>query len=94
MDQIPFGLIILLVFAVAVAITLRTNKSRTVRTCPHCGSQKMKQISHETISTKPIDLDNSRFLPGADIRLQLEQDLTFHCQHCNRTSTIRVTSTP
>lgn len=94
MEQIPFGLIIFLLFAVSVVITLRTRKSRYVQTCPNCGSQKMKQISHETLSTKPIDLDNSRFLPGADIRVQLEQNLTFHCQNCNRTSTISVTRAP
>lgn len=90
----PFGLVIVALLLLGVIISIRSRKSSVVRLCSECGSSKMVQIGHETLSTKAVDLQNGNFLPGADIRLQLEQDLTYRCEICNQTSTFRVTSTP
>lgn len=90
----PFGLVIAALFILGVIISIRSRKSQIVRSCKNCGSNKLVQVSHETLRTKSVDLQNGNFLPGADIRLQLEQDLTYRCEVCNQRSTFRVTSTP
>jgi len=90
----PFGLLIALLFLLGVIISMRSRKKSEEYLCKTCGSSKLVQINHETLSTKPVDLQNGNFLPGADIRLQLVQDLTYHCKICNRKSTFRVRSTP
>lgn len=90
----PIGLIIALIFVIGLVISIRSRKSQIVRACKNCGSNKMVQVSHETLHTKPVDMHNGNFLPGADIRLQLEQDLTYRCEVCNQLSVFRVTSTP
>ena len=90
----PFGIVLLALLIIGVVISIRSRKAEAKQKCTHCGSTKMVQINHETLSTKSVELQNGNFLPGADIRLQMVQDLTYHCEACNQRSTFRVTSTP
>jgi len=90
----PFGFFLAALFLLGLIITIRSRKPSITRPCEHCGSTKMTQIHHETLRTRTVDKQNGTFLPGADIRLELEQDLTYRCGQCNRTSTFRVVNTP
>ncbi|MEM7127184.1 MAG: hypothetical protein AAF702_12705 [Chloroflexota bacterium] len=94
MQSPSFVFVLLIMLIIGVTISIHSRKSTTPRKCQHCGSLKMEQISHETLNTKTVNLHENGFLPGADIRLEIEQDLTYRCQVCNRRTTFRITHTP
>ena len=93
--ELPWvNILIFVLFVVGLFFAMQSRKPQVQRKCNHCGSQKMVQISHETLDTRTIDRSGAGgFLPGNDIRLQVEQDVTYRCEACNKKSTFRVTQT-
>ncbi len=94
--QLPwFSILIFILFVIGVTISLRARKSSVERKCEHCGSLKIVQISHETLKTRTVNRSGAAgFMPGSDIRLQIEEDVTYRCQMCNQKSTFRITKAP
>ena len=93
--QLPWiNILIFTLFVIGLFFAMQARKPRTQQKCKHCGSLKMIQISHETLDTRTVDRSGAGgFLPGNDIRLQVEQNVTYHCEVCNKKSTFRVTRT-
>lgn len=90
----PFGLVLLLLLLIGVIIAIRSRKSTIVPRCSYCGAQSLLEIDRVTMDTRTVDLHSNKFLPGADIRLQLDQRVTYRCRDCHKTTQINVTETP
>ena len=92
--QISWILIILGSFVIAAIIRIITNrKAKLTAPCPQCKSPNVLETNRETTDTRSIQRFWAGTGAGADIRLQLDMDLTFRCQNCGHKFTRNFTQT-
>ena len=94
MQPPPFGLVIFILFVCGVIIAVRSRKPQSAPSCPHCGATSLIELDRRTLDTRTVDLHSRKFMPGADIRLQLDQEVSYRCTSCQQQSTVKVTETP
>lgn len=90
----PFGLVLLILLLIGVIIAIRSRNSRAAPSCTNCGAKALVEVDRVTLETRSVDLHNNKFMPGADIRLQLDQEVTYRCTACHKTMRVKVTETP
>lgn len=87
-------LVVGLLAAVALWSILRIfRRSKPSPQCPHCGSPKMVETERETKGTRTQEIVGGGAMAGGDVRLQLEQDVTYRCQSCGKRATFSVVAT-
>jgi len=65
-----------------VLAPLWNRKDRTEMVCPKCGSDDLEITNRETLASRTIETWGGGTPAGGDIRLQLDLEVTYHCQKC------------
>ena len=92
--QISFGLILIVIFIIAVILHLILNrKPKLTAPCPNCQDTDVVEINRETTGTRTVESFGAGTGAGGNIRLQLDLDLTFRCQNCDHKFTRTFTQT-
>lgn len=85
---------VLIVLAVLVWLFMRIWKNHAVYKCSHCGAVDLVEAGREVVDTKTVEQQGGGYGGGGDIRVQMQEEVTYHCNNCQRrtTATIRKTN--
>ena len=76
-----------------VLIYLWNKKDRSEIVCPRCGSNDLEITNRETLASRTIEAWGGGTPAGGDIRLQLDLEVTYHCQKCGQKVVRKFTET-
>jgi predicted RNA-binding Zn-ribbon protein involved in translation (DUF1610 family) len=95
MFQVGDWIIIFLTVLVVIAVIILTRRwrSRPELVCPQCGSEEVIETSRQTLGSRTIERIGSGTPAGGDIRVQLDLEVTYHCQNCGEKIVRRFTET-
>lgn len=95
MLQSPMLFIVILVVLVLIALMTiyRRNKTKPNPECRHCHSTDTKEIRRDPIGTRTVEIVGGGAMAGGDVRLQLDYEVTYHCNNCHRDSVFKITET-
>ncbi len=95
------GPLILIAAIAAVIITagvryyfreIKGNEQKTHQ-CLHCESYELVEINRDTKGSRTVESVGGGTMAGGDVRLQLDYEVTYHCNSCNQNSKYRITKT-
>ncbi|MEM7336670.1 MAG: hypothetical protein AAF490_31615 [Chloroflexota bacterium] len=68
-------------------------KGQSAHKCLNCESMDMVEINRDTKGSRTVESSGGGTMAGGDVRLQLDYEITYHCNSCNQNSKYRVTKT-
>ena len=81
--EIPFGLILLIIFTLIVIYRVIPNrKPKLTAPCPKCENTDVIETNRETLASRTVEFGGTGTGAGNSVRLQLDLELTFHCRKC------------
>lgn len=82
-----------IILGIVFIILTRRWRTRPKLTCPRCGSKKLTETNRQTLRSRTVERIGSGTPAGGDIRLQLDLEVTYHCQVCGEKIVRRFTET-
>lgn len=84
---------IIVVAALVFGLAWLQSRPKVQRQCRHCSAQMLLEIGRETLQSRTAEVVGGGAMAGGDVRLQLDQEVSYRCQSCGKVSKFQVTTT-